>query len=189
MKKTITLLLILIIGIIGLFASMDESLYVVTTIHGINEMKITSSSTSPTWTANNQTGNIAASSSEFDTPETAAVVSTAITTAQTVGYLHTRTNNRMGIQVKVEASPLEYSIQIPIGPTVVDRINYTITGGENDFDTAIPLATPVTYLTIDSGTGLRLGDVKTIAVILEADAPNKTAGDYIGVIEFEYIIN
>jgi hypothetical protein len=166
MKKTIAILLVLVIGMAGVFAVDPADLFVKTTVFAINEMKITDSSTPPTWTVNAQTNNIDGSSSTHDTASNAATVETSDAGAQTVGYLHTRTNNRLGI-----------------------TINYTVSGGTTDYDTSVG-GNAVEYMSIDStSTGLRTGDVKTVQVTLEDDAEIKTAGDYVGNIVFNYVIN
>jgi hypothetical protein len=168
----------------GVFAVDDANLFVKTTVFAINEMKITATSTEPTWTTNAQTGVIDSSSSAFSNAESAAEVVISEAGAQTVGYLHTRTNNRLGITVNVSATALDYSVE----NTVIDTINYTVTGGSNSYNTATSVAA-VEYMTIASGDGLRLGDAKTVQVTLEDEAENKTAGDYVGNIVFNYVIN
>ncbi|MGE4454836.1 MAG: hypothetical protein AB7D92_09915 [Sphaerochaeta sp.] len=189
MKKTIAILLVLVIGMAGVFAVDPADLFVKTTVFAINEMKITNSSASPTWTVNAQTGVIDASSSTHDTASNAATVNTSVADAQTVGYLHTRTNNRLGITVNISASALEYSIDDGSGgSTLIDTINYTVSGGTTDYDTSVG-GNAVEYMSIDStSTGLRTGDVKTVQVTLEDDAEIKTAGDYVGNIVFNYVV-
>ncbi|ADY12442.1 hypothetical protein SpiBuddy_0613 [Sphaerochaeta globosa str. Buddy] len=199
MKKTIAILLVLVIGMVGVFAATapaDVSLFVKTSVYAINEMKITAAATPTSWTTNAQAAEIRASSSVYDSALSANSVNTSSTSAQIVGYLQTRTNNRLGVEVKVQASKLKYNITttqdvegIPTEvTTTVDSIDYTVTGGANPYNTASN-TTAVSYMTIAAGTGLRLGDVKTVQVTLESNVANKTAGNYVGDITFNYTVN
>ncbi|MDC7229484.1 MAG: hypothetical protein PQJ48_04170 [Sphaerochaetaceae bacterium] len=190
MKKTIAILLVLVIGMAGVFAVDDANLFVETTVFAINEMMITASDEEPTWTDNLQLENIGYSSSVYNDAQHTSVVDTSEAGAQTVGYLHTRTNNRLGIKVYISASALEYSIDDGQGgSTVIDTIDYTVSGGTDDYNT-FDGGNAVEYMSINNtSTGLRLGDVKTVQVTLEDDAEKKTAGDYVGNIVFNYIIN
>ncbi len=183
MKKTIAILLVLVIGMVGVWAATAD-LFVKTTVPAINEMLITTVSDNIPWVTDPVTGTQTSSyTSQRSAYASAAVVTITDTTAQSVGFLNVRTNERTGITVKVSAAALEYTVS----STLIDSINYTVGGGSNDYVVGTTAAA-VDYLTISSGTTLRDAQ-KEVTVTLAAGAVNKTAGEYVGSITFEYIVN
>ena len=202
MKKTIAILLILVIGMVGVFAATApnaQELHLKTTVVAINEMHITEVDGEPEWTSSfGSNSEVSASSTAYG----GATYYSEITldeTLQTVGELHTRTNNRNTITVKITATALETSTTTTgdggtTTTTIDDTIHYTVTGGNvsnASYHTGLvngnPLAA-VAFHVMPAGSGLR--DLSTdIEVTLDSGVAKKTAGEYTGYITFNYNID
>ena len=186
MKKTIAILLILVIGMVGVFAAVSPmDLHLKTTVTAIHEMRITADENTPSWLTDIFTDGVQtfeASDSVYGTAMTPKEISFNTTAAQIVGYLHVRTNSRTAVMVSITAEPLE---SVASGST--DVINYVVSNATgNVFDTSDDTTEKLFY-TLAAGTGLHAGFQK-ISVALE-DASEKPADDYTGNITFIYSVN
>lgn len=184
MKKTIAILLVLVIGMAGVFAAdLTADLNLITTVYEFNEMKITEAN-SVTWTTfgEDQEADVNASSTYTGTTvATRKSIDPYTTTAQDVGYLHTRTNLRRGYTVTVKATQLS-SLDV-----TTQAIDYSIfNGGESAvYTTAATQPVAVTFVEEGSGTGMRPKSTP-ISVLLSATGDTLSAGVYTGDITFEY---
>jgi len=184
MKKTIAILLVLIIGMAGVFAAdLTANLNLITTVYEFNEMIITEEN-DVTWTpfGEGQKADVNARSTYTGTTaETRKSIDPYTTDAQAVGYLHTRTNLRRGYTVKVKATQLSSLDE------TTQEIDYSIfNGGESPvYTTAATPPVAVTFVEQESGTGMRLKSTP-ISVLLLATGDELSAGVYTGDITFEY---
>lgn len=186
MKKTIAILLVLVIGMVGVWAAVnDVALNLITTVFEFSEMKITASSTVPTWTAwsNTALGNYSASYTGTDN-ENRKSIDPYISTAQPVGYIHTRTNRRGGYTVSVSGTPLTST-----DGTTVQYINYEIyNAGETAVYVVGTTASAQTFVSETVGTGMRL-KATPVSVKLITTGDNLSAGVYTADITFSYAGN
>jgi len=193
MKKTIAILLVLVIGMVGVWAATAD-LNLITIVYEFNEMIITENSTVPTWTTFPNTTNLGLASTYTDTSNAnRKAVDPYNSTYQNVGYIHTRTNMRRGYSVSISATQL---ISSETGTAegasaIVEKINYSI---YNDLSGSTPTAVyttadtapnPETYVTQAAGTGMRVKSTP-VYIKLATVGNSLSAGTYTGDITFTY---
>ena len=188
MKKTIAILLVLVIGMVGVWAAIavdNADLQFKTVVNGVNLMGLSNSATAPTgntWTIG-------------DLDYTANPVNTA--TATPIAYLHTKTNHRSGIVVTMLAGALTSSAADPTGTITNASVNlaYKVsTLAPNGIDTAISEATAsgaaesaTTIISTGAITGMTITS-RNISVEIPGYA-DALAGTYTGTITFAYTAN
>jgi len=184
MKKTIAILLVLVIGMAGVFAATAD-LNLITTVFEFSEMKITESDTPITWNSwENATDGNFSSTYTGTANESRKAINPYETDAQNVGYLNTRTNRRGGYNVTVSATVLTST-----DDTTVQDINYEI---YNDTETAVYTAgtttSAATFVTEGIGQGMRSKQTP-ISVKLLTTGDDLSSGTYTGDITFTYTGN
>lgn len=189
MKKTIAILLVLVIGMVGVWAATAD-LNLTTKVYEFNEMKITETPTPATWTAfpSNPLANTNPVATTYTTNANRKSVDPYVTTSQNVGYLQTRTNIRRGYTVSITATQLS-STEGATGSEITQVINYAI---YNDtsliYTTADTAPAAATFLSVSNGTGMR-ATTSPINVILSSTGDELSAGTYNGDITFTYTAN
>jgi hypothetical protein len=185
MKKTIAILLVLVIGMAGVFAATAD-LNLITTVFEFSELKITESDTPIEWNswANATDGNFS-STYTGTANESRKEIDPYITTAQNVGYLNTRTNRRGGYNVTVSATALTSTE----GTTVQD-INYEIYNDTTATAVYIVGTTPSAATFVSEGVGQGMRSKQTpISVKLLTTGDDLSSGTYTGDITFTYTGN
>ncbi len=189
MKKTIAILLILVIGMVGVFAADTSKVTLTTTIFSINEMVITApTATAAGWTEYADLSAAVSSFTDYDGSVTVDAFDS--TDTQPVGKLWTRSNNRVGYTVTIKADPLK--------PTGVDnpnteQIDYVVSGGELP-EVGYSTATPPTadadkiYLSQDATAGLHEKSA-VIYVKFNSSSAGVSADTYEGDITFTFTSN
>ncbi len=185
MKKTIAILLVLVIGMVGVFAAtIDNTLTVGATIAPVNLMGVYTLGTPA------PSSNATAWQPNFS-------YATSITSDTTVevATLHTRSNNRGGYSVTMTAKPLS-STTGEEGNTVTTYLGYKIEAFENN--TSAGSSTVASY---QSGNGNAATIINvapfTTAIVTEsrdlsvtiADIYSAPAGVYSGDIIFGFTAN
>jgi len=183
MKKTIAILLVLVIGMVGVFAAdISNTLTVSASVTPINMMGIYAYGGTP------PTDN----SSPWSTTHT---YSETITTAEVtnVATLHTRSNNRGGYVVTMKASPLS-SI---VAGSETTYLGYSITAfsGTTTYGTSTVASyddeaegNVVDIITVDDILGNIVTQSRNLRVVI-ADIASAPAGTYTGNITFEFSAN
>jgi hypothetical protein len=186
MKKTIAILLVLVIGMVGVFAATAD-LLLTTTVFEVNQMSIIEPDGTTPWTDFENAAAIATATSSYST--TRQTVDPYITTPQYIADVHTRTNNRQGYTVSIQATQLISSEIVGENPADVEKINYTIyndNGTTAIYTTADTLPASATFMSDDGTTkGLRATE-KPVYVKLLTTKDNLNAGTYEGAITFTY---
>ena len=181
MKKTIAILLVLVIGMAGMFAATAD-LNLITTVFEFSELKITESDSSITWNSwtNAADGNFSSTYTGTDN-ENRKEINPYLTTAQNVGYLNTRTNRRGGYDVTVSAIALTST-----DGTTVQDINYEIYNGTATAVYTVGTSTsPATFVSEAVGQGMRSKQTP-ISVKLLSTGDALSSGTYTGDITFTY---
>ena len=177
MKKTIAILLVLVIGMVGVWAAtLSADLNLTTTVYEFSEMVI-SSDLAHTWATFDNT----TTADVINTPSNlSATINPYITTNQSVGYLHTRSNVRTGYTVNILATRLTDDTKV---------IDYEL---YNDADLVYTTSatTPVytIFVTKPAGTGMQY-DNSEILVKLTTTGDNLSAGSYSATVTFSYTTN
>lgn len=189
MKKTIAILLVLVIGMVGVFAATSvgtSDIALTTTIAPIYQMAVTAgTATTAGWTNSTET--------TMSTIDAVTVTDTSASsaTAQVVGKLWTRTNSRAGYTISVLATPLKSEYGSP--STDTEYIDYVVSGGANDFTTAAATTstTAVTFYSFNGAvTGLTDGATGTeIKVKLINGFDSVSAGTFTGSITMNFMAN
>lgn len=184
MKKTIAILLVLVIGMVGVFAAVnDASLHLKTEVHEFSQMLITESKPvgGVTWAEFGNT--LVESSGSYTTTENRKGIDPYDATIQPVGFLHTRTNRRGGYEIMVSATLLTST-----EGTTTENIGYDVYKGEGQDLTKIYTAggDAVLFVSESPSSGMR-EQSNGISVQLETYGDNLSAGLYTGDITFEYI--
>jgi len=192
MKKTIAILLVLVIGMVGVFAATAD-LLLVSKVFEVNQMAIVQASSAAPWTSftNDALVDSASTYTVASPTEVRQTVDPYTTAAQHVADLHTRTNNRQGFTVSIVATQLISSETVG-SVTSDEKINYEIyndNGSTKIYTTADTAPTAATFMS-DAGTtkGLRV-DSKPIYVKLLTTGAALNAGTYEGDITFTYTAN
>ncbi|WP_332446058.1 hypothetical protein [Sphaerochaeta sp.] len=190
MKKTIAILLVLVIGMVGVFAAdtitvTNAKLEFKTEVTGVNLMGLSSSATAPagnSWTIG-------------DLDYTGTPVNTASVTP--IAYLHTKTNHRSGIEVTMLAGALTSSAADPTGAITNASVNlaYKVsTLGPDGSATVTSEATSegaannaTTIISTGAITGMTVTS-RNISVEIPTYA-DALAGTYTGTITFAYTAN
>ena len=182
MKKTIAILLVLVIGMAGVFAAnnSEADMKITTEISEFFKIFVTETNTA-----------IADWDTYTQTVITKAVDTTYTTDFGSVAYVQARSNNVEGYNIKVKASSL-YSTtsealikyEVKIGDGTVVASNATATGGYNADISSDPTTTSKTI----AGTGSLITINEAINVKLNAtDYENAgAANDYDAKIYIEY---
>ena len=189
MKKTIAILLVLVIGMVGVFAATvgTKDLLLTTTVSPIDSMAIVAAdATAPTFPV---TGD--QFTTFTGTPVDLTVDNT--TSAQTVGKLYTYSNRRV-YEVQITATPLSSTAG---GST--NYIDYVVSGGVDAAAQATTFTTNgaststtavVFYTKSGASAGATVGaNGQSISVQLTTDYTTVAAGAYSGAITFNYIAN
>lgn len=194
MKKTIAILLILVIGMVGVFAANEAEVNLITTVFEFSEMKITEvMPESLTWTAFPNSAVVGAFTTYTGTENANRKSIDPYTTAlQSVGFLHTRTNRRGGYNIKVSATVLS-STEAVGGANVVQTIGYDVYALDAGDASATPAkiytagaATAEIFVSEGLSTGMRAKSTE-IRVELATTGDNLSSGTYTGDITFEYV--
>jgi hypothetical protein len=176
MKKTIAILLVLVIGMAGVFAADDASLKLTTTVETLNEFKITSE---PIGTGDEH--NYSAYTALTALPETSVA---ADGTLGSSAYLAVANNSTTAFKVGLRASKLTAT-------GINTTIGYTVTCGTASSVAAVELADieSANFIGALEVTGDANGvmiDTKAITVSINENDFNSAAAspDYIGYIHF-----
>lgn len=188
MKKTIAILLILVIGMVGVFAgddpdpvsSSEKTVYLETEVLAINQMIVTATSAIPTWaTAFDEDSAF----SDNALPYKGLTDSDNYGKDGTIAYLHARSNDRAGFSVSMDVTPL-----VSVTDEGTEYINFLAKCG-----TAVIWTSNATVNTEFATVGSKLYEGSVMPVISEAITINLSeelaeaaAGTYTGSIIFTY---
>lgn len=196
MKKTIAILLVLVIGMVGVFAANDtaeKTMKINVAVTLINDMVVSETST-PDWNTSASIDKVITSNDEI-----------------TVGFLHTRSNNYKGYTVWMTPGTLE-NTTATYGASYLQYTANTYASGENAASAtsttgataaveaegenpAIPAgiagsADGAAVKIIDSGNLLALTTTyRELKVKIDNTLGNALAGDYNAYITFEFRAN
>lgn len=197
MKKTIAILLILVIGMVGVFAdpapvasTADVKIGVTTLIEPINDM-LALSSVSVDW--DNPTNGI-------DNTEGGNYRTVSSATETTVGYLHSRSNNRAGYVIKMQAGPLKSTASgVTGGIQSVVYLGYEAKAYLEDEGDLVEDAISTTVTTPSSAGGnVPITSISNLSGLVEnyreikvtvPDFATALAGEYFADITFTYLAN
>ena len=188
MKKTIAILLVLVIAGVGLFAApatIDKTIKVTTTVPGINQMAI-SEAVVPlnTKTADDFNTAIGTEFTEFALEYGDS--GTALTSDS--AFLYTLSNSRSGYSVTMKATAMANETG-----NISSFINYTVNCGSADIDTS-DATTAGDEVAASSevliSTGVAEVTLTKNQITIIVDGPEFAAaaeGDYEGIITFNYV--
>jgi len=197
MKKTIAILLVLVIGMVGVFADItvvaeaDAAFKVTTSVTPVNRMAVTS--------AEAKLASSATSLTAWDNYVTTNALTTipAPASEDLIGYLNIATNNVAGVAVKVSATPMTstdaatdgYEIGYYITVNGSDKI---VSGYSNSGLTPVS-ATPKTTVVETTETAAN-GSLSLTTYAINAELDNlsfenaPTAINYEGTVTFEFVV-
>ena len=186
MKKTIAILLVLVIAGVGLFAAIvtdtTADLYLSVTIAPINQMAITKTNTPHIWAT---PGTPATDfSSIYGTTATAYGLSSTNETEMAIAYLQARSNNRNGFSIGMTATPL-----MSTQGEDIQYIDYTVKCGDVAITTLEGAVTVVGTIVgaisyVNAGIGVL--PIKPIELKLTETLSNAADGEYSASITFTY---
>jgi hypothetical protein len=181
MKKTIAILLVLVIGMAGVFAAtadaLDSTLQIQTAVNQVTGFKVTQAAADENATYADFTG--------MPTADLLSVDGTGAFTGGSTAYITAANNDSSAYTIGVTAEAMA-------GETTPDNlINYKVSiSGTEKWDTANPGNTAEDVLTV---TGLTTGLlVKSLPITIElyTDEYNSAAPDtYVGIITFSVTSN
>jgi len=183
-KKTIAILLILVIGVVGVFAAppytQSKTVYLETEIQAINEMIVTADGELD-W------DDYSTTTSAYGTTETAYGAlsdSSNYNKDGTIAYLHARSNNRGGFAVTMTATPLKSTVD-GVGTEYIDFI---VKCGEAIVETTndAVAVTAGTVKTLTYGGSQMPILEEEITVNLKEKLAEAAEGTYTGSIIFSY---
>ena len=176
MKKFTTLLIILTLVTVGIFAVDNASFDITTTVAGINAMKIT---------AAKFTGTTEAALTSADGVVTPYSVTAAGEQSNFSGWLSTISNNRKGYKVTMSATAMTSAT----GQST-SYINYTVAAGGKSITTNGATAVPA--VTVVDKTSLTALTADSTQITLSVDSTTFNAaveGSYTGTVTFTYTAN
>ena len=174
MKKTIAILLVLVIAMAGVFAAdtspVSSELDLKTTIDLIFQSKLVGSA--------NKLVTVDATS--FDAITTANLlaeqsVSPSLTTS--FGYLYIKTNSEEGYKLKITGEKLTST-------TTASEINYVLTAGTATYTSSTN--TSVEYSTSGNLTALSVNEFPVSVAVVANDWNTALAGNYTADVTFEF---
>lgn len=177
MKKFTTLLIILTLVTVGIFAVDNASFDITTTVAGINAMKITAAEFS---------GTTAAALSSATGVTTPYNVSASGAQSGFNGWLSTISNNRKGYKVTMSATAMTSAVT---GQST-SYINYTVAAGGKSITTNGATAVPA--VTVVDKTSLTALTANSAKITLSVDSTTFNAaveGSYTGTVTFTYTAN
>lgn len=186
MKKTIAILLVLVIGMVGVWAAVsDAKLHLTTAVAEFSEMLITADSNEPNWATFENS--LVENSASYTSNSNRKSIDPYEDDAQDVGYIHTRTNRRGGYTITVTGAALSST-----EGTTVQTISYEIYNTPADTpSTAIFTVgdpSPAIFVQEEIGTGMRAKKT-AISVRLLNVGNDLSSGTYTGNITFAYTGN
>lgn len=172
MKKTIAILLVLIIAGAGLFATTGDTtstdLKLTVAIADVFHMKLV------------KTGSKLASLdlTSYDNLGTGDKLATKAVdkSSDLLGYLYIKTNNQDGYVLSISGAPLAST-------TASTTINYTISAGTASYITSTSTATNYTR---GAATALVVDEYSVIVDLVESDYDNAAKADYEADVTFTY---
>jgi hypothetical protein len=129
MKKTIAILLVLVIGMVGVFAATDPSpakLFLTTTVPAINQMAVISAADTEFEWSEITTLDGGMTSIYGDLASAFPVTSALEATAGKIAVLKARSNNRAGVELTLDATGLA---SVESSTVDSENIDYTVTVG------------------------------------------------------------
>ncbi len=200
MKKTIAILLILVIGMVGVFAANSTAdLRLKTTVEPIDVMVIVAKGDSLSLT--DFTGDATAlpptsgypnqTYSSFTDAADAVTLDDDLSTAQDVGKLYTYSNRRV-YRVDITASPLSSASSIQGQDPALMHYEVSANGIINTYKTNGSEQSAVTVFTTSAGgsSGAAIGANGVMISVKMLTAKSAVpSGEYTGAITFEYIAN
>ncbi|MEA5029848.1 MAG: hypothetical protein VB056_13295 [Sphaerochaeta associata] len=180
MKKTIAILLVLVIGMVGVWAAVDNSTLTINAeVSAINLMGIYSY------------GAVAPSDNTIAwTPTYENTVAITTTAATNVATLHTRSNNRTGFEVKMTAYPLKSEVTgqattyLGYSISTLDQSSATVTSTVTSYSSGA-VGNTVKIIDVDAIVGGIHTESRNLSVTIP-DIVSAPAGTYKGDIVFEY---
>jgi hypothetical protein len=193
MKKTIAILLVLVIGMAGVFAVIpeaDASFKVTTTVTPVNRIAVTKA----TYNGASALTTLAAWEDYVTTNALSTVAAPA--SEATIGHLNIATNNTSGVAVKVSATPMvsgENDYEIGYYVKVNDSAAI-FSGYDNSVETGLDAVSASAATTVVSASETQASEflsLVTVDILAELDATSfdnaPTATDYEGTVTFEFV--
>ena len=184
MKKTIAILLVLVLAGAGLFAAVTSGsadLHLSVTIAPINQMAITKTDTPHTWALPEAPEDDFSSAYDIDN---AYGLTDANETLSTIAYLQARSNNRNGFSIGMSATPLKAT-----QGSDIQYIDYTVECGGVAIATVDGVVT-ATGTVVDKieyeNDGIAFLPITAIDLQLTETIENAADGEYSASITFSY---
>lgn len=179
MKKTIAILLVLVIGMVGVFAAIEGT--------ATSTLKLTTERAIAQYlaiTATEFTGNTLAS---WNTHNATQLTSDVPVTSGTLAYLNLINNVRTGVNVYVSADQMASTDTTDTTNTY--KINYTVSVGEGTYTTAATKPTDVKILSATNTkavAGLFMESYGITASVNAGEFELAPADTYRGIVTFDF---